>query len=272
MSLINKDISILYTHRRDPLNPGDLWACPKNYFFLNNPHDVCDVYDSNLDTNKLSPDIYITGGGAILDGVKWLNWNQIILDKINSSLNVVWGAGINFKNDDVIDYLTRFSLIGTRVFKKIYPDNRYSFVPCPSVMHNIFDLNLQNKYQVSIINHFKRPIKMDISMPDANLLLTNKPLSIRSLFAAIVQSETIITNSYHAAYWSMVMNKRVLCYIESLKCKLSTFEISPIYFNKDNFDVKMLSAKYDFSGLKERYRQLNHIFFTKILNEFSKKR
>lgn len=255
-------MNILYSHRLDKDNPGDLWSTPKHYFFDDIKCDVVDVFKDNNFTKTY--DSYITGGGDILVSDKWLTFNKRILDKIKTKVNIVWGAGVNFDHLGIKEYLKSFNLIGTRTFKKEYSDIRYSFVPCSSVMNTIFDKEVKEDKQVSLIHHFKRPL--DINLP--YLSIKNKPNNLEEVVNTIATSKTIITNSYHAAYWSMILNKRTIVMIEHPNCKLSTFKYKPFSYQKGNFDVTLLEEDYNYKHVKEEFRDLNLDFYKKVKDEY----
>jgi hypothetical protein len=281
--------TILYSHRLDTDNPGDLWSCPKEYFFNGVPHQTVDVLDHGAVLEDNRTNCYITGGGNILVSDKWTDWNRAVLTKVKDytgigKLRAVWGAGINFDNPSTLDYLSHFDLIGTRVYKKKYPNSKYSFVPCVSVMNKLLDKEYEQKFDVAIIPHFKIPLPDNATVgrwqdSKSVVRLTNKPATIEDMIQAIGESETVITSSYHATYWAMLMNKRVICHIfddtgvrDFVQRKLETFERKPIYIYGDGtFGPELLKKTYDYSGMKEEYRELNINFHEKIVNELDRK-
>jgi hypothetical protein len=257
---------ILYSHRIDEKNPGDLYSTPKEYFLLDRYYQTCDVFKSD---EVLSADFkaHVTGGGDILVSEKWLNHNRKITQWANAPLNIVWGAGVNLSDNNIVGQLKdHYKFIGTRTYSTDYPSAKFEFVPCVSVMHELLDEEQEVKYETTIIRHFKRPIKgLPAVLPGKEI--KNKPNDIETLIRTINQSETIITNSYHATYWAMLLNKNVHCFIEKDDCKLSTFKHKPHYFKEDSFNLN--KPKIDYSDMKGEYRELNNKFYNKVRDEYS---
>ena len=258
-------MNIIYSHRLDNENPGDLYSSPHHYFLKEHTKEVVDVFKGSNVNIKNKNDCYITGGGDILVSEKWTNCNKPIKDKANCKLNIVWGAGLTFIKQSVLDYINEFDLIGTRTYQKTYPNSKYTFVPCASVMHKALDNNYTVDKNVSIISHFKRKINnIDCS---ADVHIRNKPQSIEEVIKTIGTSKIIITNSYHTAYWSMLLNKKTIVMIEKENCKLSTFKHKPIYFYKDKFEKSLLTLDHNYKNVKEEYRDTNLDFLKRIENE-----
>lgn len=280
---------ILFSQRLDIDNPGDLWSCPKDYFFQGTPNQTLDVFDSVCDIGETplrnpNTNCYITGGGNILVSNAWADYNENILARIKKyasakKFKAVWGAGIDFDNNYVLNYLKNFDMVGTRVFKKKYPDSRYSFVPCVSVMNSLLDKEYERKYDVAIIPHFKIPLPVEVytgkwRMSKQLVEITNKPATLDKMLTAIGESETVITSSYHATYWAMLMNKRVICHVTGVRDfvqrKLETFERKPTYIYEDGtFSPSLLTKLYNYSGMKEEYRELNTNFYNKVREQLA---
>jgi hypothetical protein len=259
---------ILYSHRVDEKNPGDMYSTSKEYFPLHKHHQTCDVFKFKSNEQiKGKFAAHITGGGDILVSDKWYNYITEITKWANAPLNVVWGAGVNLEHSKIIDHLNKYyKLIGTRTYSTNYPSSKFEFVPCASVMNKLLDKEYKLQNEVIVINHFKRNVK---GLPNNDWLqFTNRQYNIETMIKHIGSAETVVTNSYHAAYWAMLLNKKVYSYIEQDDCKLSTFKHKPIYFKEDSppsFD----ETKIDYSDMKQEYRELNNNFFNKVLNEYS---
>lgn len=261
----------LFLHRTDELNPGDHWSCPKHYF----PELQGDVYDVNKESNfDKKYDGVILGGGSIINGKRDISRISQLINKSKSKNNFIWGS--HFIRDIPQSFYNKFKLIGVRRYQKKYGENKHmSFLPCASVMHKVFDKEYKIKYPVSIISHFKRPLpKLPIN---TYYHTVNKPNNIESIVKIIGESETVISNSYHAVYWSMIMNKRTICFThdESKDNKLNWFKHKPIMCrynikNRDShtFDRKMLLKDYSYKYVKQEYRDLNLKFYKKVIDEY----
>ena len=259
---------ILYSHRLDEENPGDWYASPRHYFDLGE-HTTIDVdrrAEVDVDIHRLN----IAGGGAIFSGTKWAKQNLDIKKDSYAQYNVVWGAGALLRKESIVIALEQYDKVGIRNYQESYPSDKIEFLPCASCMHPVFDKEYTVTDPVGLIRHFKRelpyiPGPKKFGMKEHNKI-RNKPQTIEDIVAFIGRHETIITNSYHAAYWSMLMNKRTICYVpnDTQDDKLLTFEISPIIYDDSGFDGSLLKKDYNYKNLLQRYRERNKVFYERV--------
>lgn len=263
---------ILYSHRLDERNPGDFWSSPHHYFDLGSKL-VIDCLDTGLrgtEFQKYDYDLHIAGGGAIFSSLRWAKENEYVRKNAKSPAHVVWGAGINFK-DGIIKSMKEYDLVGIRNYRKKYSKN-WMFVPCVSCMHELFDKDYEVTQEFGAVLHFKRdPGDYGKLQAQGVKFIRNKPAKIKNVINYIGKCETIITNSYHGAYWAMLMNKRVITYIPKdtgPDNKLLTFEIDPIQYADGEFTWDLLKKPYNYDNLLERYRERNRVFYERVVNEY----
>lgn len=267
---------ILYSHRVDADNPGDKYSSPRHYFDMGSYNTVDIAKPKNTIAEQVPVDNYslnIVGGGDIFASVKWTKWNLDIAEQAQAKHSIIWGAGILFRKQDIVDLLDRYSLIGTRVYQESYSRN-ITFVPCASCMHELFDQEYEITKEVGLIRHFKReipyipgPTKFGL---DEHSKIRNKPQTMEDVITFIGSHETIITNSYHAAYWAQLLNRRVICYVpnDNPDDKLLTFENNPIVYGDNEFSLDLVKQEYNYENLLVRYRERNQVFHERVVNEY----
>ncbi len=126
----------------------------------------------------------------------------VLLDQFTKTNKcIAWGIGHNFHNGetkiDYKNYLSNFRLIGVRDF------GFHQHVPCASCMSNVFDKKYEITNETVIYEHHEHPINMDFPK------MTNLGINLEEKIKFLGSAETIITSSYHGAYWGMLLNRKV---------------------------------------------------------------
>ena len=257
-----------FLHRLDEHNPGDLWSCPAHYFNL--PGPICDNKKKLKGYNKHFETL-ILGGGDILSKEVWLERNTRALNNLNFTRKIAWGVGCDYSNQNVLNYIKDYNSIGIRNYSQKYPNQKIKFLPCVSVLNKIFDQKFTVDKNVTVIDHFMQKVETGTKL-SIDQRVRNKKNTLINIVKAIGESNTIITNSYHVTYWSMIMNKRVIVQLEDqdnavnkeLVPKLTSFKYKPQYFYRGNLDTKILKDDFDYSRQKEEFRDLNLDFFKQL--------
>ncbi len=189
-------MSILYTHRLDFHNPGDVWSGP--YHYIHTPGLIMDLFNP-VPVSEIKT--LIVGGGAILCNNRMINNLKKMLDTYDFKFKVFWGGGVTL-SEETTEILKRFDFVGCRDY-----DNGLNFLPCPSIMHpSLKQKNISNK-DFLIIDHWKRN---PIEFPKSHTRIKNRFISVDDLINQISLHNYIITSSYHAAYWGIVLGKKVI--------------------------------------------------------------
>jgi hypothetical protein len=199
------------------VNLGDTLTHPVDYF------------DWDLTVKKVplvpfspAPNVaaLIIGGGGITRDPrsnmnKWLELRTIV-DRTPATVPVViWGMGINDhgrldrRYDETLADLERRPnvLIGLR-------DSFYErHVPCASCMRPEFDGTFAVQHEVGFYLHHTNDIPFNVAMRGP--MMSNQVQGDRlAYFGRVIEflgsCETVITNSYHGAYWATLLNKRVV--------------------------------------------------------------
>lgn len=264
---------IINVHRIDENNVGDFYCAPHLYFDELNQKQL-DIFDfkskeeavQNNWIKKVSDNALIIGGGGLLNRGSF-EMQLKLFEKLKSQgkKTVLWGVGHNEKERSrfgkVTSYnvdVSNFGMVGVRDFSM-----NADWVPCVSCMHPIFDKAYEETQEVGIIFH-KKTIK------DKRLLKrldefpsTSNTKNIDDMVSFIGKSETVVTDSYHAMYWAMLLEKKVIAIPNSSKFfdfkyhpVISTFEDFTNHFNITNKQ----------SGLLEECRTINKHFAKKAFD------
>jgi len=189
-------MSILYTHRLDFNNPGDIWSGP--YHYIHRPGVIMDLFNP-IPVSKIST--IIVGGGAILCNSRMINNLKNLLDTYDYKFKIFWGGGITL-SEETTEILKRFDFVGCRDYNK-----GFNFLPCPSIMHPLLRQKNTSNKDFLIIDHWKR---VPIEFPKLHTRIKNRFISVDDIINQISLHNYIITSSYHAAYWGIVLGKKVI--------------------------------------------------------------
>lgn len=201
---------ITFVHRIDQNNPGDYWSCPSHYFnFKNTQHLDMSEIKGYKTKNKI-----IFGGGGLLGRI---TWDNSVRDLVNNNNVILWGAGQNVygqkKKGDMVgvliksqlpSYITDFEAIGLRDY-----DLGYNWVPCASCLHPVFAkaIKVKPKDEILGIEHNKIKLRSD------NFKTINHAITLdqfEEFILTIANYNCVITNTYHGAYWSLLLGKKVI--------------------------------------------------------------
>ena len=137
------------------------------------------------------------------------------------------------------------------------------WVPCVSCLHPVFDTEFEIKHDIAIIFHKKTLKKKHIiDKCSAFPAITNNS-SFETMVTFIGNTETLITNSYHAMYWGMLLGKKVVVVPNS--SKFFNFKYKPAISTFSTFKEDIKKAK-SYSGLLEECREINLAFAGKVFN------
>lgn len=234
-------MNLLNVYHRDASNAGDLASSPFKYFSFN-----CITAEFGAAKHEPVPkaDAVIVGGGGLISNPTFKNVIEAALQSILGP-KVLWGAGFNlrsypfrFSRDldglpglkaEVRGFLKRYGLKDKSSWQKSllkqsqhYPtiDSRYNlvgvrdwgtnyrWVPCASCMHPIFDAaRLQSPRKKLVVIDHPMFFKINTSRP---IKSSNLDKSFENIISILAESEVVLTSSYHAAYWAILLGRRVV--------------------------------------------------------------
>ncbi|MWB94486.1 hypothetical protein GON26_08930 [Flavobacterium sp. GA093] len=263
-----KSKSIVNVHRLNTHNSGDLMCAPYLYFDELKGYDKLDILDYKLHNpskivnwvKELLENDVVLGGGGLLDrhsfeeSIAFLN----ILMKKGRKV-VPWGVGHNnpsfTASDTFYKQIAEFKLIGIRDDNILGTD----WVPCVSCMNPVFDHNYEVKFDVGIIGHENITIGNFDGLP----YIPNNS-KFEDLIQFIGSVETVVTNSYHAMYWGMLMKKKVIVIPNSSKMFSFKYKV-PICNDITRFkDYLNKTIVYD--ELLQECREANSKFSHKVFD------
>lgn len=207
-------------HVVDQNNIGDLMSSPFNYFDFPGlecqTRDLRDV-DRGSDSRNFALDnqsIILGGGGLLFE--RFLPNIQSLKKQSNVSSRIIWGAGQqrygskkspNFQDFNYEEYTSEFDLIGIRDF-----DCGHEWVPCVSCMHPAFDTSRSPSHEYVVFSHKKFQLAF-AEFPK----MTNEHADMESILDFLGSGETILTSSFHGAYWGILLGRKVLAFPFSSK-------------------------------------------------------
>ena len=243
-------------HRIDKINTGDMVSnCSEYYLFEDYEIVKHDINSPDFTAIKPNDPIILSGGG-LLNCLEI--WNKNINKLLELSKNVFgWGIGFNKHNNTNVNTkinLSKFKLLGIRDYKQSYESNT-RYVPCSSC--NLKQLKYEYKIQrnIGVIEHYHNKILLEKKYDKIN----NK-ININDFIKFIGESNIIITNSYHALYFSALLNKKCILYNSfSEKFKYTKFEYIKYEKNLESDNIEDLNI-----NLLQESIKLNNDFYFKI--------
>lgn len=193
--------------RMDDTNVGDWW-CPPALYFPDLAGDRRDILEMG---DKTTFDRVVLGGGGLIAKTFEQAMIELAEHRPPKSRVVAWGVGESLNVDrsggfvppyegPLPEYLKMFDLVGVRDF-----GTSYRWTPCASCMSPVFDTAPSPTQDVVIYEHKRIPIP--IQGPERR---SNSGNDLEGVAAFLASAETVITNSYHGAYWATLLGRRVV--------------------------------------------------------------
>ncbi|MDR1477088.1 MAG: polysaccharide pyruvyl transferase family protein, partial [Rickettsiales bacterium] len=215
----NPRTDITFVHWTGTKNVGDINAAPYIYFdFGGRSRTVLNVPD----IGRANSDALVVGGGKILlDQPEWLA-------KVESAKNIIWGVGAEPGLEYSPELLGKFQLVGVREYSSPMIDgNQIFFVPCASCMSPIFDKKHETKHGAVFYYHATRTTPAQFDAMAGIPKYPNNLADMEEAIGFIASGDGVITNSYHGAYWALLLGKKVVCM--PFNEKFFGFEFKPEY-------------------------------------------
>ncbi|AUS03986.1 polysaccharide pyruvyl transferase family protein [Pseudotamlana carrageenivorans] len=260
-------------HRIDPNNIGDYYCAPHLYFdelkgksldifdYKSNHPEIRENFVQSVSNNAL-----IIGGGGLLNRNSF-SMQLKTFEKLAKSgkKTVLWGVGHNSNNKSNfgknifynID-TAAFGVVGVRDYNRIE-----SYVPCVSCLHPIFDKKYTNTQEVGLIFHKKTLKDKSLVKQLSHYPYTSNTKDLESLVSFIGKSETVVTDSYHAMYWAMLLEKKVIAIPNSTK--FFDFKYQPGFSTFSDFESQLKKTQV-YTGVLEECRTLNLNFSERVFN------
>ena len=190
-------------HRIDKTNTGDMVSnCAEYYLFEDYQIIKHDIYSPDFTAIQKNDPIILSGGG-LLNCLEI--WNKNINKLLELSENVFgWGIGFNKHHNTNINTqinLSKFKLLGIRDYKESYESNT-KYVPCSSCNLEELKQDYNIVRNIGVIEHHHNQIVLKEKYDKIN-----NEKNIKDFIKFIGESNIIITNTYHALYFSALLNK-----------------------------------------------------------------
>lgn len=264
---------VINVHRMDKGNVGDFYCAPHLYFdaLKNKSLDIFDFKNTeetitNNWIDKISKNALIIGGGGLLNRGSFEKQLKLF-EQLSSKgkKTVLWGVGHNSKNKNKFGNMSaynidtsKFGLVGVRDFCM-----KENWVPCVSCMNSIFDETYMETQETGIIYHKKTIKNKPLIKKLQKYPSTSNTTNLEDMISFIGKSNTIVTDSYHAMYWSFLLGKKVVVIPNS--SKFFDFKYQPVVSSFENFE-KDLHKTESYSGILEECREVNIKFADKVFN------
>lgn len=199
-------------------NAGDLYCCPKFHYEFPE-FEVKELFFRDIEqVRAIQNSVIVFGGGGIIDVTTTMSKFYRHMVRTNRCFH--WGSGSNKLNPLHIDWalnedevkvaddiLDKFVLVGRRDYLPQYYAN-HSYVPCVSCKLPQLQEEYVVKRRIGIVNHVKLKQITGLNYPTINMDLNQR--TIDDIVRFIGESEIVIVSSYHAAYWGLLLGKKVL--------------------------------------------------------------
>lgn len=266
------NFDVVNLHRYDPTNIGDYYCGVHHYFEeLNGKH--LDIFDYKRDQEtrdnwfeKITKNALIIGGGGLLNR-EGFDMQMKLFEQLGEKgkKTVLWGLGHNAKEKNTYGKITqynidttKFGLVGVRDYGM-----KEDWVPCVSCLHPIFDEKHQVKNEIGMIFHKKTLNDKSIIKKFEQFPSTANNAVFEDVVKFIGETDIILTDSYHAMYWSMMLGKKVMVFPNS--SKFYNFKYQPVISTFSNFDAD-LKKVHSYSGVLEECRETNLKFANKAFD------
>jgi hypothetical protein len=268
----HENIDIVNLHRYDPTNIGDFYCGVHHYFDeLKGKH--LDIFDYKRDEairdnwfEKITKNSLIIGGGGLLNR-EGFDLQMKLFEQLGEKgkKTVLWGLGHNTKEKSTYGKISKynidtskFGLVGVRDYGM-----KEDWVPCVSCLHPIFNEKHEVKNEIGMIFHKKTLNDKSVLKKFEQFPSTANNAVFEDVIKFIGETDTILTDSYHAMYWSLMLGKKVMVFPNS--SKFYNFKYQPVISSFSNFEADLKKVQ-SYSGVLEDCRETNLKFANKAFD------
>lgn len=194
----------VFAHIKNTRNLGDLNCSPQQY--LPQYADCKRIDVSEVDSLPRGQAVIVGGGGLFMmhthhHFARWSETRPVI----------VWGAGLNYPvgaiyKDELVKSLKQCAIVGIRNNEFAFKHG-FDYVPCASCLHPCFlEPKPMNNHNVFFYEHGDRKFAPESHSWKSN----NFSGDLETVLACMDNSEYIVTNSYHGAFWGLQLKRRVI--------------------------------------------------------------
>lgn len=206
-----------FLHLRNTWNLGDRWCSPYDWFEWPEDSVAGEIREPALEYKWA-----VLGGGKIFGGIA--TYPGVRRD--NAALHIAWGVSTVQMFPLSLRYM-RAQRICQLVGSRDFGDRDYPWAPCASCMAPGFNEPAKPEHDIVFYYHEGKTGKQRVSIPDGMPSLSNAASSLDDALRFIASGSTVVTNSYHGVYWSLLMGRKVLCI--PFSNKFSRYRLLPAY-------------------------------------------
>ena len=242
---------MIFSYYHTPGNIGDFLCSPRLYIEEWKTKRAVYVHEAKNAT-KNEPIIF-GGGGIFYRGA------ESSFDMANRMApTIVWGAGTNHTPLEaawtVPRCIKRFDLVGVRDYGQ-----QYRYVPCASCLHPAFDLGYgEPEHEFVFYSHHFWPLPIE-----GNPHTTNDQRDMKTVLSFLAGGQCVITNSYHGAYWAMLLRRKVVLVIPNSN-KFRFFKYPPPVASKINWKEVARDCQTTPHDFLAECRELNKSFLIDV--------
>ncbi|MBE0453515.1 MAG: polysaccharide pyruvyl transferase family protein [Roseovarius sp.] len=282
---------IFHVFRADPNNVGDWWCAPFRFIDFGSPSGVCDIM--TIEELPNSEGLVVVGGGG-LGRDNFIPFFKKLFREDRLYKVIAWGVGADSLTTKksiqkapsdmrrLTSYFDECDILGTRIHPSTIPGGCYAkphkthWVPCVSCMSPLFDelrkvpprasIGLYEHRRVTISGHVTKWPHFLAKYFGPFPINSNEGKNLREKLEYLSSFDTIITNSYHGVYWSLLLGRKCICV--PFKNGLFSFRHSPSYLTDGDLKGAIDRAQI-YPDMLEECRAANMSFLEKIKSEFS---
>ena len=247
---------IIELHRKSKNNVGDFYCNPSRYFNINCVSDELVSSNQNVTNNVL-----IIGGGGLIHK-KFSQHIESLIEQ-NPQHTVLWGIGHNFgskhgskakTNPYYPNWIEKCSLIGIRDWIDGYKNY---YLPCASCMNDAFNNPVKEQHEFVYFTHAYKSNLKNTPYP----VMKNNEMDFNKVIEFLGSGNTVVTDSYHGAYWAQLLGKNVQ--VASWSVKFDHMKHQPTFLDDINTKPEQIKNKVD--GFLDECRELNNSFYQKFI-------
>ncbi|MEE1953437.1 hypothetical protein ACTG2T_16885 [Aeromonas sp. 75A] len=244
-------IQTSFVHIRNTPNTGDLHCTPFDYFYFPEAR----VYDINSSIPKSHTVIY--GGGAIEPKLR----TDKIHHNVEAKYKIAWGVGTSLSGRSTSPELVDdMDLVGRREWGR----KGGIYVPCVSCMSDLFDKKYEIDKDVIVYAHAVKPGVKEIL--EYGFPTLNNRAPFKDVIESLGSAETIITNSFHGAYWGTLLNRKVICV--PFSSKFYGYKHTPLMIKGSGWK-ESLSMGVNYPDALSDARTHNICFYNRVMDLIS---
>jgi hypothetical protein len=203
-------------HRVSPTNTGDIASSPTLWVPKLAGADHVDVLDGDLrrvrEVAEEQPVTVVVGGGGLF-GNHW--FDRILSDLSDAAAALpnlevaIWGAGFNTHYDQ--PFVETPAGLFEQAAAVALRDRgvNYDWAPCASVLHPAFESSYEPEHPVVAFTHQRSHVLHEFAEAAGIPVRENRGPDVADAIRFIASGETVITDTYHGAYWATLLGRRV---------------------------------------------------------------